>query len=150
ICLLQYLPFKNALVENVIIILKKEENESIRRNNIVEIIDMNKVINHENANLKIQKGKCPSVLDTDKWEVKQEKFMDDSLKRFSIFLTEDLIILKDKIDGDYPHIKKNYNVVQAIAIKGDKNSYIYTKQEIQGKKGIFNLVLEGIDINKYQ
>jgi len=150
ICLLQYLPFKNALVENVIIILKKEEDENIRRNNIVEIIDMNKVINHENANLKIRRGKCPSVLETDKWEVKQEKFMDDSLKRFSVFLTEDLETLKDKMDGDYPQIKENFDVVQAIAIKGDKNSYIYKKQKIQGKKGVFNLVLEGIDVNKYE
>ena len=59
-------------------------------------------------------------------------------------------ILKDKIDGDYPHIKENYCVVQAIAIKGDKNSFIYTKRDIQGKKGVFNLVLEGVDIKKYE
>ena len=150
ICLLQYLPFKNALVENVIIIIRKEEDEAKRRNNKVEIIDMNKVINHENANLKIHRGKCPKVLETDKWEVKQEKFMDDPLKRFSVFLTEDLEILKAKIDDDYPRIKDHFDVVQAIAIKGDKNSYIHTKEEIRSKKGVFNLVLEGVDINKYE
>ena len=122
------LPFKDAVVENVIIILQKNKNESTRNSNKVTIYKLN-----EDYSFKQDKI------------IPQKLFLKTHKYSFNINLDNTKLSLKDKLFKDSSPLKIFLEINQAIALKHERAKYITDKKHNKQCKP----VIDGRNINRY-
>jgi len=128
IVLLENLPFKGAVVENVIIVLNKtsrSHNKEIKTT--ISLID--EQIRIEN-----------------KGEIHQELFRQSQGNNFIVELNEDSNKFKKKLNASSIPLGDLLNINQGIALKKDRSQYLYKEKEGNN----YNPVLDGRNINRYK
>ncbi len=123
------LPFKDAVVENVILLLKKESNSGRRAKNSISIIDVD---NQEEFNT----TKC----------IKQKVFELTPNYSFNISFHPVIDKLKSKVKANSKPLKEYADVNQAIALKGDRSLWVTNKKVDKNYKP---LLIGGRNINRY-
>ena len=124
IATLEEMPFKGAIVENVIVVLNKETNGKSREANNVSIVKLGK---------------------DEQRHIPQNMFSSSFNYAFTIQVSEELDALRNKIDRQSIRLFKLVNVNQAIALKHDRASCLF--REPRGEK--YKKVLDGRDISRY-
>ncbi len=122
------LPFKDAVVENVIIVLRKSKSAKGRLSNRIKIIGVN-----ERLDFVEQK------------QILQSYFIQNYKKGFNIFLDGNTIQLKKKIEQDTKPLGEFLEVNQAIALKHDRAKYLSEKKI----DSTYKKVIDGRHINRY-
>lgn len=123
------LPFKDAVIENIILIFKKTKEESKRKNNEVEIYDINELLEF-----------------VKKKSISQKLFQESYKSRFSIDLNEDILLLKQKIENRTKPLGGFLDINQAIALKHERSKWV-TKEK--GGRNSKPLLVGGKNINRY-
>jgi adenine-specific DNA-methyltransferase len=123
------LPFKDAVVENIIIQIQKNKNSKSRLDNLVKIVTVN-----ENQ-----------IFSTEK-TIKQEVFTTAPGQVFKTNYDVYSDTLKDKIRYDTIPIEKLLEVNQAIALKEDRSLWVASKKENENYRP---LLVGGRNINRY-
>lgn len=122
--------FKDAVVENVILILKKESDAKQRERNNIEVVSF------EN-DYKIKSDGF----------VKQSEFSKSFKNSFLInYVDSKLLTLKKKIENKSTKLGELCDINQAIALKCDRASNLSTERVNESYKP----VLDGRNINRYQ
>lgn len=122
------LPFKDAVVENIIIILRKTPSEKERDDNSVTVLGVDKKTNFVKQN-----------------KIKQKSFLAMRKKAFVITLDKERLKLKEKLEKDAEIFKTFFEVNQGIALKHDRGKYIQKTR----KDDTYRRVIDGKDINRY-
>ncbi len=123
------LPFKDAIVENVILILKKNNTENIRIENNVNLI------HYGNISFITKK----SIL--------QKSFISSPHYSFNINLEPKKEVLKKKFEENSIQLGSLFEINQAIALKNDRSKWISkTKVNTNYKP----LLVGGKNINRYE
>lgn len=122
------LPFKDAVVENIIINLRKTPSEKERNENRVVILGVDKKTNFVNQN-----------------KIKQESFLAMRKKAFVITLDKERLQLKEKLEANSEIFKTFFEINQGIALKHDRDKYIQKTR----KDDTYRRVIDGKDINRY-
>lgn len=124
------LPFKDAIVENVILILKKNtKSVDTRLSNMVSVLGVDRT----------------GLSFVELRKIPQNKFVNSYKKSFAIFIDSISEALKTKIDGDSRPLSKYLNVNQAIALKYDRAKYLGKL----GRGNSYKRVLDGGNIDRY-
>lgn len=121
---LEGMPFKAAVVENAIVVLKKESEEKVREHNEVLLAELGK---------------------DEQRHISQSAFWESFNYAFTVHLSAKLKALRDKIDNNSIKLGKLVNVNQAIALKHDRSSCLFA--EPSGDE--YKKVLDGRDITRY-
>jgi len=123
------LPFQDAVVENVILILKKVPSERKRNCNSIRIYSVNKnmIFNHTN-------------------NIKQNLFLLTDTCSFNISLNELQIKLKKAIEENSLPLSSFLNVNQAIALRHERNKWISNTKSNDNFKP---LLIGGKNISRY-
>lgn len=122
------LPFKDAVVENIIIILQKEKSEKKRNSNLATVLGLDE-------RLTFLKQR----------EIRQGHFKNTHKKGFNIYLNDRLIKLQFKIEEKTRPLGEHFEVNQAIALKHDRAKYL---DKIK-KDDSYKKVIDGRHINRY-
>lgn len=122
------LPFKDAVVENVILVLRKSESERDRLQNRVAIYGID-------ANLQCTKLK----------EIPQKAFMQSYRTAFNIHSDKASTVLRRKIESGSTSFGEFMQINQAIALKHDRAKYL-SKQR---SDDTYKRVIDGRHINRY-
>ena len=122
------LPFKDAVVENIIINLRKTILEKERNENQVVILGVDEKTNFVKQN-----------------EIKQESFLTMRKKAFIITLDKERLQLKEKLESNSKIFKTFFEINQGIALKHDRDKYIQKTR----KDDTYRRVIDGKDINRY-
>ncbi len=122
------LPFKDAVIENIILILENVRDKSRRKRNKVKIYDVNE--NYQFIEIR---------------DITQGLFNESHKRRFNINLNERTQLLKNQLETSTKKLGEFLNINQAIAIKHDRAKYL------SGKKlnNQYKRVLDGRYINRY-
>jgi hypothetical protein len=123
------LPFKDAVVENIILTLSKTKSKIERENNKVAIINVDEFFS-------FYKDK----------ELTQKLFRDNTKSSFNINLDERKLKLKCKIEEGTHPMGDFLNINQAIALKTDRSKWVTTKKRGENLKP---LLIGGKNINRY-
>jgi len=123
------LPFKDAVVENAVLILKKNKSEKIRNNNKVVVYKVNEELSFEQ----------------DK-SITQELFSQSRNCSFNIHLDESLPLLKKKLEESSWPLSKFVNINQAIALKHEREKWVSKTKIDESYKP---LLVGGRNINRY-
>lgn len=121
---LEGMPFEDAVVENAIVVLKKEEEDKVRGHNKVMIAELSG-------------GKQRYI--------SQSTFLESYNYAFTVHLSAKLKALRDKVDNNSIKLRELVNVNQAIALKHDRASCLF--REPRGDD--YKKVLDGRDITRY-
>ena len=124
----QDLPFKDAVVENIIIIVQKTKSERERNNNKV-------IISYVNEKYEILSRK----------KINQRIFYESKQKTFNIRAGQKNMILKQKIEEAAEPLGNFLTINQAIALKHDRSKYLFDKK----LNANYKPVLDGRDITRY-
>jgi len=124
----QDLPFKDAVVENIIIIVQKTKSERERNNNKV-------IISYVNEKYEILSRK----------RINQRIFYESKQKTFNIRAGQKNMILKQKIEEAAEPLGNFLTINQAIALKHDRSKYLFDKK----LNANYKPVLDGRDITRY-
>lgn len=122
------LPFKDAIVENVILILQKTSLENERTENKVLIFGVDNRMDF------IQKNK-----------ISQSVFANSRKKTFGISLNDALLSFHTKMNSSQMYFNNYFEINQGIALKHDRAKYI-VKERLDNT---CRRVLDGKDINRY-
>ncbi|MCL4333702.1 MAG: N-6 DNA methylase [Candidatus Thermoplasmatota archaeon] len=122
------LPFKNAIVENVILISIKTSSKEKRRDNLVKIYGIGRNFNFFKQN-----------------EIQQNTFFDNNKTSFGIFWDKSALSLKQKIEQGSRPLSNFLEINQGIALKHDRSRYI-SKDKIDDS---YKPILDGRNINRY-
>ncbi len=121
------LPFKDAVVENVILILKKTADSKDK--NIVNVLGVNHLLNFVKQN-----------------EVQQKIFLESRKKTFGIFWNNEILSIIKKIDSKSAPLSEFLDVNQAIALRHDREKWVtYDKSKENTKP----LLVGGRNIGRY-
>jgi len=123
------LPFKDAVVENVILILKKTVSERVRNNHQVTIYNVNE-----------------DLLLIHTKSISQKLFVQSNKHSFNISLNEQQIALREKIEQGTSPLSSFLNVNQAIALRHERNLWISDEKLSEEHKP---LLIGGKNINRY-
>ncbi len=121
---LEEMPFKAAVVENVITVLRKEGENKLRESNDVSIVELGR---------------------NERWYVPQSIFYESFNHAFMIRVSVEVDALRSKIDKHSIKLNKLLNVNQAIALKHDRASCLFN--EPHGSE--YKKVVDGRDIARY-
>ncbi|HLD78939.1 hypothetical protein A3A67_00765 [Candidatus Peribacteria bacterium RIFCSPLOWO2_01_FULL_51_18] len=122
------LPFKDAVVENVILILEKESNEKYRFSNQVSVIGVNEKLQF------IEQRK-----------LSQEQFYSNRERAFLTSLDNKKLKIKENIEKGSLPLRTFVEINQAIALKSDRKKYLSKSKEDSS----FKKVLDGRNIQRY-
>src|SRR3990167_9499517 len=122
------LPFKAAVVENVVLILKKTKSERVRNNNRVEVYKVNQEL--------------PLVRDK---SITQKLFSQSHKCSFAIHIDESRLLLKKELEEGSSPLSKFLDINQAIALKHERAKYL--SQSKDGPE--YKPVIDGRNINRY-
>ncbi|KER06869.1 DNA -methyltransferase 1 protein [Marine Group I thaumarchaeote SCGC AAA799-E16] len=122
------LPFKDAVVENIIITLRKTPLEQERDDHSITIFGVDKKTNFVKQNRILQKS-----------------FLAMRKKSFVITLDEERLHLKEKLEKNSEIFKTFFEVNQGIALKHDRDKYIKKTKD----DDTYRRVIDGKDINRY-
>ena len=122
------LPFKDAVVENVVLILKKTKSERIRNNHKVTIYKMNEDFSF---------GREKSIT--------QKSFIQSHKYGFNVHLSEGRLELKKKLEENTKPLFAFVEINQAIALKHERAKYLSTIKENTNYKP----VIDGRNIGRY-
>ena len=124
IATLEGMPFEAAVVENVVVILKREKSAKAREQNKVRVMELGK----------------------DKEHRIQQSFFEETFNHsFVVHLSSKLETSREKIDGQSAKLGSLVNVNQAIALKYDRSSSLFKESRDERYKK----VLDGRDIGRY-
>jgi type I restriction-modification system DNA methylase subunit len=122
------LPFKDAIVENIILHLERKELDSNKNNSVVNIYSID-------TNLKFKKiNSMPQML-----------LVSDSNLNFNISVDNHKMEIKNRISSDSKPLGDFLNINQGIALKHDRAKYL-SKEKINST---YKPVLDGRNINQY-
>lgn len=121
------LSFKDAVVENVIIILKKSKSEKSRLENVVSIISVNENLSFIKKN-----------------DMLQSYFIQSHKKSFNFFDKKSMK-LKEKLDINAKPLREFLEVNQAIALKHERAKYLLRERRNERCKK----VIDGRNIRRY-
>ncbi|MFC1937684.1 Eco57I restriction-modification methylase domain-containing protein [Chloroflexota bacterium] len=124
IATLEEMPFEAAVVENVVVTLRKESSESVRQKNEVRVMALGK---------------------DNEYLIPQSIFNDTFNYSFVVHLSTKLRTLKEKIDAHTDKLGELLNINQAIALKYDRSSSLSKEQ----RDNNYKKVLDGRDILRY-
>jgi adenine-specific DNA-methyltransferase len=124
IATLEEMPFRGAIVENVIAVLKKESSKETRESNVVSIVTLGR---------------------DEQRQVPQSIFSNNYNYTFTIHLYGDLNAIRNKIEKLSTKLGNLLNVNQAIALKHDRASCLF--KVTHGEE--YKKVLDGRDISRY-
>jgi hypothetical protein len=122
------LPFKEAVVENVILVLRKESSQTKRAENKVQIFGVD-----ENSQIIKKKS------------ISQSAFLAAHKLGFNLNLAGGASMLKHKIELGTKPLGEFLEINQAIALKHDRAEYLSDKQ----LNKTYKPVLDGRNINRY-
>ncbi len=122
------LPFKDAVVENIILILRKTDSKEERMKNDVKVFTINDTLSFVIQN-----------------KITQKIFYESRKKTFGIFWSDHMFSLKTKIEANSSRFGKFFEINQAIALKHDRAKYI-AKQK---KNESYKKVIDGRNMNRY-
>ncbi len=122
------LPFKDAVVENIVLILRKTQSTTKRNSNKVQIY-------HIDGLRKFIKTKS----------ITQKLFRESHKSGFNINLKEDTLNLKEKIEKATRPLGDFLDINQAIALKHERAKYLSDKKV----NSQYKPVLDGRFINRY-
>lgn len=122
------LPFKDAVVENVVIILRKTDKKRTRNNNKVSIYKVDE-------DLSLVQTK--SI--TQKWFLQSHKY------GFNVHLDESLLELKKKLEENTSALSDFVDINQAIALKHERAKYLSNTKEAEN----FKPIIDGRNIDRY-
>lgn len=122
------LPFKDAVVENVVLILKKTKSERIRNNHKVTIYKMNEDFSF---------GREKSIT--------QKSFIQSHKYGFNVHLSEGRLELKKKLEENTKPLFAFVEINQAIALKHERAKYLSKIKENTNYKP----VIDGRNIGRY-
>src|SRR3989338_4973235 len=122
------LPFKDAVVENVILILEKDSNEKYRFSNQVSVIGVNEKLQF------IEQRK-----------LSQEQFYSNRERAFLTSLDNKKLKIKENIEKGSLPLRTFVEINQAIALKSDRKKYLSKSKEDSS----FKKVLDGRNIQRY-
>lgn len=124
IATLEEMPFEAAVVENVVVILKRENSAKAREQNEVLVKVLGKGKEHR---------------------IPQSAFKETFNYSFVVHLSSELRKYREKIDAESTKLGKLVSVNQAIALKHDRSSCLFKEpQDNRYKK-----ILDGRDITRY-
>jgi adenine-specific DNA-methyltransferase len=124
IATLEEMPFPSAVIENVVIILKKQESNEIREHNTVKVKELGEESEHI---------------------ISQIDFRKTFNSSFTISLSDNSQKFSEKIVKQSLKLNELVFVNQAIALAHDRKSSLF-KEPIDGR---YKKVLDGRDINRY-
>lgn len=124
IATLDGMPFRKAVVENVVVVLRKESRQEHRQSNLVSICALGK---------------------GEQWQIPQATFSSSYDCTFSIHRYGDLERLRRKIESRSSKLGQLVNINQAIALKHDRASCL--SKEAYGQE--YKRVLDGRDVLRY-
>lgn len=116
--------FEAAVVENAIVVLKKEGEDQVREHNKVLIAELG---------------------GDEQRHISQSTFLESYNYAFAVHLSVKLKALRDKVDNNSIKLGELVNVNQAIALKHDRASCLF--REARGDD--YKKVLDGRDISRY-
>ena len=122
------LPFKDAVVENIVLVLKREDERIKRNHNKVSILKAN-----ESNNIIEDK------------KIVQDSFMKENELSFNININPQILAIKNKLESNSNKLKEIFHVNQAIALKHDRAKYL-SNQMISKQ---YKQVIDGRNINRY-
>jgi hypothetical protein len=122
------LPFKDAVVENVVLILERTKSDGKRRKNKIQIRSIDE-------NLQF----------IEKKSITQELFRKSYKNSFNINLDEKSFLLKEKIETHTKKLSNFLYINQAIALKHERSKYLFDEKLSDQYKP----VLDGRYINRY-
>lgn len=122
------LPFKDAVVENVILILQKTSSERKRNTKKVKIIKIDEKLSFKRSN-----------------SITQKLFYTTNKYSFNINLSETNLQIKKKIEESTKPLSDYLYINQAIALKHERAKYL-SKEKINDK---YKPMLDGRNINRY-
>jgi adenine-specific DNA-methyltransferase len=121
---LEEMPFEAAVVENVVIILRRESSFTIREQNRVLVTELGKGKEHR---------------------VPQSLLKETFNYSFVVHLSTQLNTFRDKINARSTKLGGLVNINQAIALKYDRNSCLFKEP----RDDRYKKVLDGRDIKRY-
>ena len=122
------LPFKDAVVENVVLIIKKTNSEKERDNNVVKFFGVNE-----------------KLLFAKQTEVVQSQFLNNHKKGFNVSLNKESTKLKEKIENGASPLSNFLEINQAIALKENRAKYL-SKDRASDQ---YKKVIDGRNIGRY-
>jgi adenine-specific DNA-methyltransferase len=122
------LPFKDAVVENIILILEKSESENLRVKNQVGVYAVN-----------------PELHFIKQKEITQNLFIQNAGAQFIIGLDESTKTMKEKIENATKPLGDFLDINQAIALKYDRAKYLGNEK----KDETYKKVIDGRNIGRY-
>jgi len=122
------LPFKDAVVENVVLIVKKTNSEKERESNVVKFFGVNE-----------------KLLFAKQTEVIQSQFSNNHKKGFNVSLNKESTKLKEKIENRASPLGNFLEVNQAIALKENRAKYL-SKDKVSEQ---YKKVIDGRNIGRY-
>ena len=122
------LPFKDAVVENVVIVLTKTSSKSKRENNIIKIFDVNEQLTFVKTS-----------------SFSQADYSKNRKQVFTIFSDATSSKLKAKIDNGSHQLSEYLDINQAIALMHDRAKYLSSVQ----KDSTHKPVIDGRHIGRY-
>jgi len=121
---LEGMPFAGAVVENVIIVLRREPLGKARTQNSVRIVALGGRKEHT---------------------IQQRFFNETSNCSFTVNVSPKLKMFRKKVDAQSVKLNTLVNINQAIALKEDRKSCLFK----EAKSGQYKKVLDGRDIERY-
>jgi len=123
------LPFRDAVVENAVLILEKNKSEKIRNSNKVAVYKVNEELSFE----------------LDK-SITQEIFSQSHKCSFNIHIDESRTLLRKKLEESSWPLSKFVNTNQAIALKHERERWVSKTKIDESYKP---LLVGGRNINRY-
>jgi type I restriction-modification system DNA methylase subunit len=121
---LEEMPFPRAVVENVIIILRREPLSKARTQSLTRIVDLGGRKEHT---------------------IRQSFFNETSNCSFTVNVSPKLNTLRKKIDARSVRLNTLVNINQAIALKQDRKSCLFR----EARNAQYKKVLDGRDVGRY-
>lgn len=122
------LPFKQAVVENIIIILERENNYTKRLDNHIDIVGVFEDMKFKTIN-----------------NIEQKAFSMSNKSTFNIHLDTRNILIKKKLFQNTDALSTFLDINQAIALKYDRSKFIFNKNP----DNKFKPLLDGREIDRY-
>ncbi len=123
------LPFKDAVVENVVLVLRKTKSERKRNSKKVKIVKVNEKLNFKKIKT-----------------ITQKLFNETHKNTFNINLSESNLLLVKKIEEHTKQLGEFLHVNQAIALRHDRDKWVSDKKSSEKDKP---LLIGGKNINRY-
>ncbi|MDD5338544.1 MAG: N-6 DNA methylase [Dehalococcoidales bacterium] len=123
------LPFKDAIVENVVLILQKNKSEEIRNRNKVAVYKVNEELSFKHSK-----------------SIAQTLFNQSNKFSFNVHIDDRLPFLKKKLETKSCPLSKFVNINQAIALKHEREKWVSKTKIDDSYKP---LLVGGRNINRY-